>query len=605
MVDGQAGAVFAVWAPNARAVSVIGNFNGWNAGCNFLHGRGDSGIWDGFIPGIRQGELYKFAIQSRDSEYRTERADPYAFFSEIAPKTASVAWDLTRYQWNDNEWMRERKHRNALESPISIYEIHLGSWRRVPEDWNRSLSYRELAAQLPGYLKETGFTHVELLPVMEHPFGGSWGYQPLSYFAPTSRFGTPDDFMHLVDTLHQHGIGVILDWVPAHFPNDEHGLAFFDGTHLYEHSDPRLGTHPDWGTVVFNYGRNEVRSFLFSSANFWLDKYHIDGLRVDAVSSMLYLDYSRKAGEWVPNKHGGRENLEAIHFLRQLNTEVYSQHPDTMMIAEESTAWPMVSRPTYLGGLGFGFKWNMGWMHDLLDYMSHDPVHRSYHQNSLTFGLLYAFQENFILPFSHDEVVHQKGSLWQRMPGDDWQKAANLRLLYSFLFAHPGKKLLFMGAEFGQIGEWNHDTSLDWHLLNDPLHDGIKRLVTDLNYSYRQNAALYSIDFEHSGFRWIDCSDASQSIVSFLRLGHSADQLMLAVFNFTPIPKYSYRLGVPCDGYWEELINTDAGHYGGGGIGNLGGLFADHVPMHGQPCSLNLTLPPLGGLFLKPSRACS
>ncbi len=599
--DGEAGVSFCVWAPNAERVSVVGDFNGWTPGATPLQLRPEAGIWEGFVPGLGVGTLYKYYVESRYLGYCIDKADPYAFAAEIRPQTASKVWDLGRYEWRDQAWMAARPRRNLHESPISIYEVHLGSWMRVPEENQRWLTYREIASKLTAYVQQMGFTHVELLPVTEHPFDGSWGYQTVGYFAPTSRHGTPDDFRHLVDTLHQHGIGVILDWVPAHFPRDGHGLGYFDGTHVYEHADPRQGLHPDWDTFVFNYGRKEVRNFLISNALFWFEQYHMDALRVDAVASMLYLDYGRQGGEWIPNLYGGRENLEAVDFLRVLNEQVHGAFPGATVIAEESTAWPSVSRPTYLGGLGFGFKWNMGWMHDMLDYMSGDPIHRSYHQNQITFSLLYAFTENFVLPFSHDEVVHGKGSMIGKMPGDDWQKFANLRLLYGYMFGHPGKKLLFMGNEFGQWSEWNHDTSLEWHLLQYPPHAGLQRWVRDLNTFYRSEAALYEVDFEPSGFEWIDCSDSQASVISFLRRGRAQagteasteDRAALFVCNFTPIPRHNYRVGVPAGGYWKEVLNSDAPLYGGSGQGNAGGAAAAPLAAQGRPYSLNLTLPPL------------
>jgi 1,4-alpha-glucan branching enzyme len=546
------------------------------------------------VPGIGPGALYKYYIQSRHGGYQVDKADPYGFASEIRPKTASRVCDLASYAWGDSEWLANRAKNNALNSPISIYETHPGSWRRVVEDGNRWLTYRELGLQLADYVHEAGFTHVEFLPVTEHPFDGSWGYETIGYFAPTSRFGSPTDFMFLVDCLHQHGIGVILDWVPAHFPKDEAGLGFFDGTHLYEHADPRQGEHPDWNTFVFNYGRREVQSFLIGNALFWFDKYHVDGLRVDAVASMLYLDYGRREGQWLPNQYGGKENVDALYFLRQVNEQVYAAFPGAMMIAEESTAWPMVSRPVYLGGIGFGFKWNMGWMHDTLDYMARDPVYRSYHHNKLTFSLVYAFSENFILPLSHDEVVYGKGSLISKMPGDDWQKFANLRLLYGYMFGHPGKKLLFMGGEFGQWAEWNHDASLDWHLLEYPLHAGLRRWVRDLNTLYRGQPSLYEVDFDSAGFEWVDCNDFERSVASFVRKGKAPNDVTLFVCNFTPVPRHNYRVGVPFDGEWKEALNSDAPLYGGSGQGNMGGVAATPLPIHGRPYSLNMTLPPLG-----------
>jgi 1,4-alpha-glucan branching enzyme len=600
-VDEVDGTYFAVWAPNARQVSVIGEFNNWDKSSHKLYPKGQSGIWEGFIPGVTKGELYKYYLVSHQRGYRVEKADPFAFHTEIPPKTASVAWELD-YSWKDQAWMNKRHAHNALDAPISIYEVHVGSWQRVTEEGNRYLSYRELAPRLAEYIKHLGFTHVEFLPIMEHPFYGSWGYQFTGYFAPTSRYGTPQDFMYLVDYLHQHDIGVILDWVPSHFPNDEHGLGYFDGTHLYEHGDPRQGIHPEWNSFIFNYGRDEVRSFLLSSALFWLDKYHVDGLRVDAVASMLYLDYGRKAGEWIPNKYGGRENLEATAFLRRFNEMVYQESPGVQTIAEESTSWPMVSRPTYLGGLGFGLKWDMGWMHDTLDYMTKDPIYRKYHHNDLTFRLIYAFFENFILPLSHDEVVHGKGSLLGKMPGDDWQKFANLRLLFGYMYAQPGKKLLFMGGELGQWREWAHDESLEWHLLEYPPHSGLKHWVEDLNRFYRGQPALYELDFEQAGFEWIDCNDVEHSVVSLMRKGRSPDDFLVVVCNFTPTTHPNYRIGVPQPGFWKELLNSDAREYGGSGQGNLGGKEAAPIPLHGRPYSLTINLPPLAAVFLKPSQ---
>jgi 1,4-alpha-glucan branching enzyme len=599
-MDGQHGVYFAVWAPNAELVSVIGGFNAWNPRSNPLQVRPAAGIWEGFVPEISSGAIYKYHIQSRDRDYQVDKADPYGFAAEIRPSTASRVWDLTSYSWGDSEWMANRAKRNALDAPISIYEMHLGSWRLAPGEGSRHLTYRELAGQLPEYLSEAGYTHVEFLPVTEHPFDGSWGYETIGYFAPTSRFGSPTDFMLLVDALHRKGIGVILDWVPAHFPKDEAGLGYFDGTHLYEHADPRQGEQPDWNTLVFNYGRREVQSFLISNALFWLDKYHVDGLRVDAVASMLYLDYGRREGQWIPNRYGGKENIEALHCLREINQQVYAAFPDTMTIAEESTAWPMVSRPVYLGGVGFGFKWNMGWMHDILDYISKDPVFRSYQHHKITFGLLYAFTENFILPFSHDEVVYGKGSMIGKMPGDEWQKFANLRLLYGFMFGHPGKKLLFMGGEFGQWSEWNHDTSLDWHLLERPFHAGLARWVRDLNTLYRGQASLYEVDFDPAGFEWIDCNDFERSVVSFIRKAKDPGNVMLFVCNFTPVPRQNYRVGVPLEGEWKEVLNSDAPLYGGSGQGNMGGIATAPLPIHGRPNSLNMTLPPLSVVVFRP-----
>jgi len=594
----SAGTHFAVWAPNAEYVSVIGDWNGWDPGSQPLRPHGQSGIWEGFVPKVGTGAHYKYHVRSRFLGYSSERSDPFGFHGEVSPKTASVVWDLG-YEWKDAAWMASRGRRNSLHAPISIYEVHLGSWMRVPEEGNRFLTYREIAPRLADYVAENGFTHVELLPVMEHPFYGSWGYQTTGYFAPTSRYGTPQDFMEFVDVLHARGVGVILDWVPSHFPSDGHGLAYFDGTHLYEHADPRQGFHPDWKSLIFNYGRNEVRSFLLSSALFWLDKYHVDGLRVDAVASMLYLDYSRESGDWVPNAYGGRENLEAISFLRRFNEEVYRAHPDVVTIAEESTAWPMVSRPTHLGGLGFGMKWDMGWMHDTLLYMSKDPVHRKYHHDHLTFRMLYAFTENFALPLSHDEVVHGKGSLVRKMPGDDWQKFANLRLLLGSMYAQPGKKLLFMGGEFAQWREWDHDRSLDWDALGHWPHAGMQCWVRDLNRVYRELGALHELDCDPEGFRWIDCTDADNGVVSLLRRGTDPDDAVLAVCNFTPVVRRGYRVGVPAPGFWREILNSDAGDYGGSGAGNLGGVEAQPRPFQGQPCSLPLVLPPLAILFFR------
>ncbi len=598
---GVSGTHFAVWAPNARTVSVMGDFNQWNKESHPLQPRGSSGIWEGFVADVRHGARYKYHIVSQHAGYRVDKSDPFGVYQEVAPQTASIVWD-TSYQWEDERWMTERGGRNSLSAPMSIYEVHLGSWRRKFEEHNRSLSYRELAYELAEYVKSLGFTHVEFLPVMEHPFFGSWGYQCTGYFAPTSRYGTPQDFKFLIDYLHRAGIGVILDWVPSHFPSDEHGLAYFDGTHLFEHADPRQGYHPDWNSYIFNYGRNEVRSFLLSSAIHWLEEYHADGLRVDAVASMLYLDYSRNEGEWIPNKYGGRENLEAIEFLRRMNSEVYRRFPDVQTIAEESTAWPMVSRPIYVGGLGFGLKWDMGWMHDTLKYMSHDAIHRKFHHNELTFRMIYANNENFVLPLSHDEVVHGKGSLLSKMPGDWWQKFANLRLLFAYMYAMPGKKLLFMGGEFAQLDEWRHDASLEWPLLEDPQHSAMRRFVSALNRMYAGEVALHELDCEPGGFEWIDANDTELSVLSFLRKARSRDQLIAAVFNFTPVPRLNYRVGVPRDGYWAEILNSDACEHGGSGQGNLGGVEATPVPFHGRPYSLNLTLPPLGAVFLKSER---
>jgi len=592
------GTYFAVWAPDADQVFVMGDFNGWNKSTHPLRARGQSGIWEGFIAGVQKGASYKYHIHSRYEGYRVDKADPFAFYNEVPPDTASIVWDLG-YIWSDREWMEKRAISNARTSPMAIYEVHLGSWMRVPEEGHRPLTYREMAPKLAEHVRRMEFTHVEFLPVMEHPFYGSWGYQSTGYFSPTSRYGTPQDFMYLVDCLHQNGIGVILDWVPSHFPNDEHGLRYFDGTHLYEHGDPRKGIQPDWNSSIFNYGRNEVRSFLLSSALFWLQVFHVDGLRVDAVASMLYLDYSRQQGEWVPNQYGGRENLEAIAFLRRFNEEVYRNHPDVQTIAEESTAWPMVSRPAYVGGLGFGMKWDMGWMHDTLEYMSKDPIYRKFHHNLLTFRLLYAFHENFILPLSHDEVVHGKGSLLGKMPGDDWQKFANLRLLYGYMYAQPAKKLLFMGGEFGQWWEWYHEKSLDWHLLDYGPHAGLQNWVQDLNRLYRSEPALHELDFDPSGFEWIDCNDSDSSTISLIRKAHSNDDILLIVCNFTPVPRLNYRVGAPRGGFWKEMLNSDAREYGGSGYGNLGGVEAAPISLHGRAYLLTLALPPLAAVFFK------
>jgi 1,4-alpha-glucan branching enzyme len=596
------GTYFAVWAPSAGQVAVMGDFNGWNKNSHHLAPKAQSGIWEGFIPGVGPGTAYKYHVRSRYHGHRVDKADPFAFLHEEPPRTASVVCDLN-FAWRDGDWMDQRRARQGLKAPIAIYEVHLGSWMRIPEESNRPLTYRELAPRLTAHMQFMGFTHVEFLPVMEHPFYGSWGYQVTGFFAPTHRYGKPQDFMFLIDYLHRHGIGVILDWVPAHFPTDEHGLVYFDGTHLYEHADPQQGIHPDWKSAIFNYGRHEIRSFLISNALFWLDRYHIDGLRVDAVASMLYLDYSRKPGQWVPNTYGGRENLDAINLLRRFNEEVYKNYPDCQTIAEESTAWPMVARPTYLGGLGFGFKWDLGWMHDTLTYMARDPIHRSHHHNELTFRSLYAFSENFILPLSHDEVVHGKQSLLSKMPGDNWQKFANLRLLTGYQYAQAGKKLLFMGDEFGQWQEWHHDQSLDWNLLDSPVHAGMLHWIQDLNRLYASRPALHELDCESRGFEWIDCADAAGSILSFLRRGENPGQMMLIVCNFTPVVRFDYRVGVPARGFWQEALNSDAPIYGGGGQGNLGGQDAGPEPFHGRPYSLKLTLPPLGIVFFEASLA--
>jgi 1,4-alpha-glucan branching enzyme len=591
------GARFAVWAPNARAVSVIGDWNGWDAQAHPLAARWDgSGIWEGEAPQAKRGDAYKYRVTSNTRGEVFEKADPFGFASELPPATGSRAWSL-EYDWGDADWMAARRAANALDAPMSVYEVHAGSWRRGED--GKFLDYREFAHQLAAYVRDMGFTHVELMPITEHPFYGSWGYQTTGYFAPTARYGAPQDFMYLVDHLHRNGVGVLLDWVPSHFPTDGHGLAYFDGTHLYEHADPKQGFHPEWNSSIFNYGRNEVRAFLLSSALFWLDKYHIDGLRVDAVASMLYLDYARKEGEWIPNRHGGRENLEAIEFLRKMNELVYRDHPDCVTVAEESTAWPMVSRPTYLGGLGFGMKWNMGWMHDSLSYMQEDPVYRKYHQDRLTFSLWYAFNENFVLPLSHDEVVHGKGSLIGKMPGDSWQQFANLRALYGYMWGHPGKKLLFMGCEFGQRREWTHDDALEWWVTEQAAHGGVQRWMGDLNRVYRAEPALHQVDFAAEGFEWIDCSDAQSSVIAFLRKPRGGGAPVLVACNFTPLPRQNYVLGVPSGGTWRELLNSDAREYGGAGWGNLGGVAAAPVPAHGRPYSIGVTLPPLATLYMK------
>ena len=598
--QGVKGVLFAVWAPAASQVSVVGDFNQWDGRRQRMRARGASGVWELFVPHLGPGLLYKFEVYTWDGTILI-KSDPYGFGYERRPKTAAVVKDLSGFSWTDQEWMARRAAENLLERPLSAYEVHLGSWRRVPEENDRWMTYREAAEELIPYAKDMGFTHLEFLPLAEHPFDGSWGYQVTGYYAATSRFGEPQDLMYLINRCHEEGLGVILDWVPAHFPRDPHALEYFDGTCLYEHADPRQGLHRDWDTLIFNYGRNEVRNFLLANALFWLDKYHIDGLRVDAVASMIYLDYSREEGEWVPNRFGGRENLEAIDFLKVLNTEVYRRFPGAMTIAEESTAWPGVSRPVHLGGLGFLFKWNMGWMHDMLTFMTKEPVHRRFHMQHLTFALLYAFYENFILSLSHDEVVHGKAALLAKMPGDDWQKFANLRLLLGYMFGEPGKKTLFMGGEFGQWSEWDHDRSLEWHLLAYEPHQGLQRYVQDLNRLYQAEPALYEVDFEPSGFEWIDFRDADTTVVSFLRKGRRPGPPLVFVFNFTPVPRYDYRVGVPEPGFYRELINSDAAWYGGSNLGLGGGIWAEAVPWHGRPYSLRLTLPPLGMLVLKPT----
>jgi 1,4-alpha-glucan branching enzyme len=594
----KSGTFFAVWAPNAKEVSVIGNFNQWQRGHHKLTPRWDeSGIWEGFFVGLHQGEAYKYAIISNSGEV-LEKADPFAFYAEVAPKTASIVWE-PGHTWSDQQWQQKKRNEAGSAKPYSVYEVHFGSWRRKVEEDNRSLTYGEMKTELVSYVKDLGFTHVEFLPLMEHPFYGSWGYQLTGYFAPTSRYGPPEQLMELIDAFHNEGIGVILDWVPSHFPGDAHGLFRFDGTHLYEHADPRKGFHPDWSSYIFNYGRNEVRSFLISNAMFWIDRYHIDGLRVDAVASMLYLDYSRKHGEWIPNEYGGRENIESIVFLKEFNEVVYANFPDVVTIAEESTAWPGVSRPTYLGGLGFGQKWMMGWMHDTLQYFKKDPIHRKYHQNDITFSVMYAFTENFMLPLSHDEVVHGKGSLLGRMPGDEWSRFANLRTMFSYMFTHPGTKLLFMGGEFGQSSEWNHDKSLDWHLLEYNFHQGIYKIVKDLNHLYRTEPALYEFGFENKGFEWLDYSDRESSVILFVRKGWKKEDTLVVACNFTPAVRYDYRVGVPVKGTWKEIFNSDNLKYAGSGVLNQGLMVTKPVKYHGKDNSFAITLPPLGVTVLK------
>ncbi|MBI4266278.1 MAG: 1,4-alpha-glucan branching protein GlgB [Acidobacteria bacterium] len=598
-VEATPGVHFAVWAPNAQRVSVIGDFNRWDGRAHVMRRLEPSGIWEIFIPDLTDGECYKFEVRTT-AGHLLHKADPYARRFEVPPKTASVIWSDGGYQWRDHDWMRDRPSFDAWrERPMSVYEVHSGSWRRVPEDGYRFLTYRELADTLVPYVREMGYTHIELMPIMEHPFAGSWGYQVIGFFAPTSRHGTPDDFRYFVDQCHHHGLGVILDWVPGHFPRDQHGLAEFDGTALYEHADPRQGEHRDWGTLIFNYGRNEVRTFLLSNALFWLEEFHVDGLRVDAVASMLYLDYSRPPGEWIPNQYGGRENLEAVAFLQQLNTLTHGRAAGSITVAEESTAWPAVSRPVYVGGLGFSYKWNMGWMHDMLQYVRENPVHRRWHHGQVTFSMLYAFTENFILPFSHDEVVHGKGSMLDKMPGDVWQKFATLRTLYGYTFGHPGKKLTFMGSEFGQWREWNHDASLDWHVLGDPMHAALRRWVQDLNHTYQRDRSLHEIDFDPAGFQWIDCNDNENSVVSMIRRARDPGDFTVMVANFTPVPRPGYRIGVPDGGWYREVLNSDSEIYGGGNMGNGGGVGAEPLPMHGLDWSLSLVVPPLGFLLLK------
>jgi 1,4-alpha-glucan branching enzyme len=598
-LEGISGVHFAVWAPSARRVSVVGGFNDWDGRIHPMRSRGSSGIWELFLPELGEGAVYKYEIVGPEGNVLPLKADPYAFRSELRPSNGSVVACIDKYKWQDSDWMQRRTQTPWLERPITVYEVHLGSWRRMPEENNRWLTYRELGDQLIPYVKDLGYTHIELLPIMEHPFDGSWGYQTLGYFAATSRYGSPTEFMEFIDRCHQAGLGVFLDWTPAHFPRDTFGLAMFDGTHLYEHSDPRQGAHPDWGTLVYNYARNEVQNYLISNALFWLDKYHIDGLRVDAVASMLYLDYSRKPGEWIPNRFGGRENLDAIDFFKRLNEVANNRFPGILTIAEESTSWPSVSRPTYLGGLGFSLKWNMGWMNDTLAYFSKDPIYRGYQHNKLTFSLLYAFTENFMLPFSHDEVVHGKNSLLHKMPGDLWQQFANLRLLYAYQYAHPGKKLLFMGQEFAQRHEWSETGSLDWHLLQWDSHRGVQRLVGDLNRLLASEPALHQVDFDWQGFEWIDANDHDNSVYAFIRRGKSPDDLIIAVLNCTPVVRYGYRLGVPHPGNYKEVFNTDSKIYDGSNVGNLGGMNADELAWQGRRYSLSLTLPPLAAIFLK------
>ncbi|WP_046023365.1 1,4-alpha-glucan branching protein GlgB [Magnetospira sp. QH-2] len=601
-VDGVSGVCFAVWAPNARRVSIVGPFNQWDGRCHAMRKHHGIGVWELFVPGLGEGEIYKYEIKDRFGNILPLKSDPYAFRCEHPPATASIVEKTGTYKWADKAWMKSRQATTLVDQPISIYEVHLGSWRRVPDEDNRSLTYKELSDQLVSYVKDLGFTHIELLPITEHPFDGSWGYQPIGLFAPTSRFGTPDEFRYFVDRCHKEGIGVILDWVPGHFPTDTHGLEYFDGTHLYEHADPRQGRHMDWGTLIYNFDRKEVANFLLVNALFWINEYHLDGLRVDAVASMLYLDYSRKEGEWIPNEHGGRENLGAIAFLRRLNELVYERGQGAFTLAEESTAWPMVSRPTYLGGLGFGYKWNMGWMHDTLLYMSKDPVHRRYHHNDMTFGMLYAYSENYVLPLSHDEVVHGKGSLLGRMPGDTWQRFAGLRAYFGFMWVYPGKKLLFMGGEFGQEREWAYAESLDWHLLENPLHKGMQTLIADLNKVYREHPSLPQQDCEPEGFRWVENHDVDQSVFAYLRYGKDGS-VMLVINSFTPVVRQGYRLGVPVPGAWVECVNTDKSEYGGSGVMNEGDLWTEDLAWHDQPYSLNITIPPLATVTFVPKPA--
>ncbi|MBF0472157.1 MAG: 1,4-alpha-glucan branching protein GlgB [Nitrospirae bacterium] len=593
------GVHFAIWAPNAMRVSVKGDFNNWDSRTHMMRILGNSGIWELFVPGLKHGTIYKFEVRAKYKDYTVEKSDPYGFFSELRPKSASVVYDINKYAWQDEKWMNARKEKDWLSSPLSMYEVHLGSWKRIPEEGNRFMTYREMASDLLPYIKDLGYTHIQLMPVSEHPLDESWGYQVLGYFACTSRFGTPDDFMYFVDRCHQEGIGIIMDWVPAHFPKDGHGLAHFDGTALYEHEDPRRGEHRDWGTLIFNYGRKEVANFLISNALFWLDKYHLDGLRVDAVASMLYLDYSKKPGDWIPNQYGGNENLEAVAFLKWFNEVVHSYHPGVLTIAEESTSWAMVSRPTYIGGLGFSMKWNMGWMHDILNYFSKDPIYRKFHHNNLTFALLYAFTENFVNVFSHDEVVYGKCSMINKMPGDNWQKFANLRLLYAYMYAQPGKKLMFMGGEFAQYSEWVSTQSLDWHLTQYEPHQKLQRWVKELNRLYCSEPALYEVDFSYEGFEWIDFTDYSSGTIAFIRKAKDHMNYILCVFNFTPTPRQNYRIGVPYEGFYQEILNSDSEVYWGSNVGNWGGFHSDSIWWQGRPHSLNLNLPPLGAVFFK------
>jgi 1,4-alpha-glucan branching enzyme len=598
-IKGISGTLFSVWAPCAKRVSVVGNFNHWDGRRHQMRCLGNSGVWEIFIPGIGQGEIYKYEIKTPQNQLYV-KSDPYAFYSELCPHTASVVYNIDTYQWSDEKWLEERENSNPFEKPVSIYEVHLGSWARVPDEGNRCLTYRELADNLVYYVKKMGYTHIELLPVSEHPFDGSWGYQITGYYSVTSRYGKPEDFMYLIDRCHENGIGVIIDWVPAHFPKDAHGLARFDGTALYEHYNMLQGEHPDWGTHIFNYGRHEVRNFLISNAVFWFEKYHIDGLRVDAVASMLYLDYGKKEGEWVRNRWGGKENVDAIEFMRQLNSTVFKYFPGVMMIAEESTSWALVSKPPYVGGLGFSFKWNMGWMNDFIRYISMDPIYRKYHHNSLTFSIMYAFSENFILVLSHDEVVHGKCSMINKMPGDYWQKFAGLRACYGYMYGHPGKKLLFMGGEFGQFAEWDYRRSLDWHLLEYDMHKKLQKYIIDLNRLYKEEKAMYELDFSGEGFEWIDCNDADHSIVSFIRKGKDYRNMLIFVCNFTPVTHYNYRIGVPFDIYYKEVMNSDSSIYGGSNVGNYGGVNAEHYVMHNRPYSIKINIPPLATVVFKP-----